>query len=150
MRGGARVRSGPGADPQALRRDRDGLEFVTLPLERTGDTPAWPIAPQPTRAEASAWDAHWRLPQAVEWERLRLEVQLAIYIRTLGEASRRGANAAIRAEQRRQADALGLTANGMKSLRWILPAAAAQTFEATGTETPRPAKERFRVVPGGR
>lgn len=44
--GGARARSGPPKDPDALRRDRkDDAAWITLPVEgRPGPAPDWPLA----------------------------------------------------------------------------------------------------------
>jgi hypothetical protein len=44
MKGGARARSGPPPDPQALRRDRDGKNWIVLPAAgRDGPAPEWPL-----------------------------------------------------------------------------------------------------------
>jgi hypothetical protein len=49
MRGGARVRSGPPANPDALRRERDGKEWTHLPAAgRKGEPPEWPLPPDVT------------------------------------------------------------------------------------------------------
>lgn len=43
-RGGARLRSGPPPDMNALRRERDGKDWTKLPAAgRTGDPPPWPL-----------------------------------------------------------------------------------------------------------
>lgn len=155
-RGGARVRSGPPADPNAVRRERDHMEFTTLPADgRDGDAPTWPLSPRPTRRELTLWRQEWRRPQAVMWQIRGLEIEVALYIRTLRTAEKPGVAAAMLAEIRRQRDALGLTANGLKALRWIIEtgqaAAQRQSAAATGTEgRPAPAARwRPEVIEGG-
>ena len=76
--GGARARSGPPPDPNALRRDRpsDRDGWVTLPAEgRQGDAPEWPLVGQSDR-EAELWAAEWRRPQAVQWELTGAELEV--------------------------------------------------------------------------
>jgi hypothetical protein len=44
VKGGARARSGPAPDPNALRRERDGNTWIDLPAEgRAGPPPEWPL-----------------------------------------------------------------------------------------------------------
>lgn len=118
-KGGARTRSGPAPDPNALRRDRPGdTAWVVLPAEgRKGPTPKWPLAKQ-TPAEKGQWAKLWRMPQAVMWEQLRLHDQVAMYVRNWCEATLPEASSSLRTLHRQLADALGLTAPGMASLRW--------------------------------
>jgi len=58
------------------------------------------------------------MPQAVIWEQLHLQDQVAMYVRNWCEATQPLAPTSLRTLQRQQADALGLTAPGMASLRW--------------------------------
>src|SRR5690606_6396291 len=120
--GGARVRSGPPPDPNALRRDRksDG-EWTILPAEgRAGDPPTWPLRGQSER-EAELWSALWAKPQAVQWERQR-------------------------------AEALGRTIPGLRSHRWKIAAGQADVKrdEAApkATMARASARDRFRVIDG--
>jgi hypothetical protein len=51
-KGGARTKSGPQPDPNALRRERDQGEWIELPPEgRSGPVPAWPL-PEDVRTVA--------------------------------------------------------------------------------------------------
>lgn len=150
--GGARARRN-GADPNAVRRDNDHLEFEELPADgRAGDAPDWPLSPRATRREVALWRQEWRRPQAVAWQARGQEIEVALYVRTLRMTEKPGATAAMLAELRRQRDALGLTANGMKSLRWIIEtgqkAATDRQARATGTEGPAP-RWRPEVIDGG-
>lgn len=62
-KGGARVRSGPAPDPDALSRERDAGEWIELPPEgRKGPAPAWPL-PEDVRAEATI---KWLEAKAIE------------------------------------------------------------------------------------
>jgi hypothetical protein len=150
-RGGARVRSGPGADPNAIRRDQDHLAFEALPAAgRQGEAPPWPLSPRATGRERILWGEEWRRPQAVAWQARGQEIEVAIYVRTLRIAERPRATAAILAEIRRQRDALGLTANGMKALRWIIETQAeTRRDRATGTEGKTAARWKPEVIDGG-
>ena len=61
--GGARARSGPAPDPNALRRDRkDDAAWVVLPAEGfQGDVPEFPLA-DGSDAEVQLWVTLWRKP----------------------------------------------------------------------------------------
>src|SRR5690349_4306574 len=99
-KGGARVRSGPPPDPMALRRDRDGSEWVTLPAAgRTDPPPDWPLSvagdPVTSGREAQLWLELWKLPQAIEWERCHHDHEVALYVRRFVEAEQPGSIAAL-------------------------------------------------------
>ncbi|MFW6090516.1 MAG: hypothetical protein ACODAF_01495 [Actinomycetota bacterium] len=157
-RGGARSRSGPAPDPEALRRDRadDRAEWVELPAAgRTGRVPAWPLNSKASARERRLWNKLWKLPQAIEWERLQLHDQLALYVRTQVEAEEAGAPASMRNAAVRMADTLGVSTAGMRANRWRV-APAQQGGRASSTSAGRKprrstssAKDRFTVVDGG-
>jgi hypothetical protein len=67
--GGARSRSGPQQDPNALRRQRkdDQAAWIELPPERTGAAPEWPLTTATPR-ELVLWERWWRKPEALLWE----------------------------------------------------------------------------------
>ena len=117
--GGARYRSGPPADPNALRRDRkDDAEWVTLPSEGfTGVVPSFPLASALT-VEVELWDELWRKPQAVMWDRLGLKFQVAMYVRTFLEASEAKAVNGLKNVALRMEAELGLSMPAMNSLHW--------------------------------
>lgn len=152
-RGGARARSGPAPDPNALRRDRldDQAEWTELPAAgREGPTPEWPLEVEADEWERRHWEELWRTPQAVMWERNRDHVAVAVYVRTVREAGRHDAPAAVRTSMMRMRDALGLTVLGMRANRWRI-GTGDRLAAATGgrRRSGRSVRDRFTVVDGG-
>ena len=151
--GGARARSGPPPDPMALRQDRKGsAEWVTLPADgRAGDPPAWPLAGESER-EVVLWQTLWAMPQAVMWEAMRQDLEVALYVRDLALFEQPGAPVNLGTLVRQQADALGLTIPGLRVNRWkIGQPAAAQEKKRQPRKSARPsARDRFRVIDGDR
>lgn len=154
--GGARTRSGPPPDPDALRRDRktDG-DWIVLPAEgRRGAAPRWPLTVADDDAlaerEAAVWRRLWATPQAVQWQRMRQEMEVALYARRLVEAEKPGSATSTGTLVRQMADALGLTIPGMRTNRWKIATdqLAAKREERQGkaaAATPRAtARDRFR------
>jgi hypothetical protein len=147
--GGSRVRSGPPRDPNAIRRGRDGRSgLVQLPAAgREGEPPAWPF-PRPTKFELETWAREWARPQAVMWERLGWEVQVALYVRNLRQASSGKGSATTTTNLLRQMDMLGLSDDGMRRKGWEVadgaPVTAAPRRAPTST-----AKDRLKVLSGG-
>lgn len=151
-RGGARSRSGPAPDPNALRRDRpsDKASWTYLPaLGRQGETPAWSLT-RPTKRERAMWEAEWRRPQAVIWEANGQELEVALYVRTYLEAEKRHAEAALRRLVRQQQLDLGITLDGLLRQRWVIAddVAAPATGGAQRAD-PRSMKDRVKVITGG-
>lgn len=95
---------------------------------RQGHIPQWPLS-RPSQRELAIWAQEWTRPQAVMWERNRQHQEVALYVRTLVEAERRGAPAALRTLVRQQQEALGISLTGMLRLRWLIA--------AEGEERPR-------------
>lgn len=118
--GGARARSGPAPDPSALRRERDAGEWTVLPVEgrpRSRSLPEWPLIDVCPR-EAELWARLWRKPQALMWERLGQEIEVALYVRNLALAELLGAPVNLGTLVRQMADSLGLTTPGLRANRW--------------------------------
>lgn len=116
--GGARARSGPPPDPNALSRSRDAGEWWTLPAEgRSGPAPKWPLV-KPSRREKAVWTELWRKPQAVAWEALGQEHEVALYVRRFVEAEEPGASPSLGTLVRQLGEGLGLTIPGMARNRW--------------------------------
>jgi hypothetical protein len=146
--GGARARSGPPPDPNALRRDRDGADWLTLPADgRAGDPPEWPLT-RPSKRELALWEREWRRPQAILWEENGLELEVALYVRSVAKAEKSDAPVNLRTLVKQQQEALGISLPGMQRNRWkigvVKPAA-----ESTSRVPGRSARSRFEVVTGG-
>ncbi len=120
--GGARLRSGPAPDPNALRRERDAKDWIKLPSEgRTGDIPEWPVElPSPTVAELSMWSRLWRLPQALVWEADRGHDMVALYVRTFCDSVVKDAPAARTTQAKQLAEALLLTTPALHAARYTI------------------------------
>jgi len=152
-KGGARARSGPAPDPDALRRDRkDDAAWLTLPLAgRPGSPPDWPLE-QVTDRELAVWEREWRRPQAIIWERNGQELEVAMYVRTLVTAENPKCPAALRALVVRQQETLGLSLTGLARNRWRIETKSEQAQTSRGTRRraePRKAsssRSRLRVV----
>ena len=119
--GGARARSGPAPDPEALRRER-GTDpgWHVLPVTgRSGPPPQWPL-PDPSDRERELWATLWRKPQATRWEVLGQELEVALYVRRFVAAERPDASSSAVVVVRQLGEALGLTIPGLLRNRWFL------------------------------
>ncbi|WP_435849159.1 hypothetical protein [Streptomyces lavendulocolor] len=152
-KGGARTRSGPAPDPEALRRERDAGEWTILPFEgRQGATPNWPLSEQSDR-EAVLWESLWCKPQALMWERYDQGLEVALYVRRLGEAEKPGSPVVLSTLVRQMADSLGLTTPGLRGNRWRIDRAADERDQVDDRRdslpAPSSARARLRAVAGG-
>lgn len=141
--GGARMRSGPAPDPNALRRDRkDDAGWTILPSEGfQGDVPEFPLPRavqfesyfedgkkvtepdaaatlQVWEAETELWGQLWRKPQAAMWAKLSMEYEVAAYVRAFIESVRSEASAGLKTAVLRMSAEIGLSLPGMHSFRW--------------------------------
>jgi len=116
--GGARARSGPAPDPNALRRDRkDDAGWLILPAEgRKGKAPAFPLI-EPSKRELELWSSLWKKPVALLWEKNQQELAVAFHVRTMAEAERADAQTNLRTLVRQQAGELLLTIPAMHAAR---------------------------------
>lgn len=152
--GGARARSGPAPDPNALRRERDQGEWTILPASgRTTPPPAWPLLGQSEREE-ELWERMWRKPQALMWERLGQELEVALHVRNLALVELPGAPVNLGTLVRQQQDSLGLTTPGLRANRWRIPGdevAQRRGERPAPTGPARPsARDRLRGIAGGK
>lgn len=153
--GGARARSGPAPDPNALRRDRasDQAGWTTLPAEgRQGPTPRWPALGQTPR-EAELWESMWRKPQAVIWERDGSYEYVAMFVRQLAEAELEKASAENRKTVRMMFADLYLTSDALARARLRIATDEVAEKRAEQTEEPKAApsaRDRLTVVDGDR
>lgn len=142
-KGGARTRSGPPPDPNALRRERDTGEWIELPAAgRVGARPRWPLSAADA-AERRLWSELWTMPQAIIWERQRQFLEVALYVRRLREAERRDSSVALSTLVRQTADSLGLTTPGLRSHRWKI---VVDTVPGRSV-APSSVRDRLRMVP---
>jgi len=148
--GGARTRSGPPRDPNAIRHGRDGRAgIIQLPVTgREGETPPWPLG-RAVKFERETWEREWRRPQAIMWERLGWEVQVALYVRNLRQATTGKGGATATSNVLRQMDMLGLSDDGLRRKGWEIVAAAPTTDAAPRRAPTSSAKDRLKVLEGG-
>lgn len=142
--GGARGRSGPAPDPNALRRDRpgDAEQWLTLPLAgRPGAPPKWPLS-TPDKRELELWKSEWRRPQAVIWERNGQQVEVALYVRAVATAEQPRATAAARGLVVRMQETLGISLTGLARNKWRIESKAEQAATARTGQTKRVAPVR--------
>lgn len=146
--GGARARSGPPPDPNALRRDRrDDADWVTLPAEGyQGDVPAFPLV-DALRVEVELWDELWAKPQAVMWAKLALKWEVAAYVRAFVESTGEKSNAGLKTAALRMSEEIGLSLPGMHKQRWKF---AEDELGARRADVPRrvggSAKDRLKAI----
>lgn len=116
--GGARLRSGPAPDPNALKRDRkDDAGWLDLPASgRVGKVPVFPL-PNALDREVELWTEYWSKPQAVLWERNGQQLEVALHVRTFVEAEALEAPAALRTLVRQQLGELLLNIPSMQAAR---------------------------------
>lgn len=148
--GGARNRSGPGADPESGRSERRGYSLTALPSSGfDGDVPEWPLPAREifkkvtdelgnttqefdgprTKAvaerEASLWAWSWSLPHACAWsmpsEAWRLQT-IAMWVRTFVICESSDATAADKNSLHRFADQIGMSPAGLKENGWAIKA----------------------------
>jgi hypothetical protein len=153
-KGGARSRSGPKPDPNALRRLRkDDAGWTTLPSEgRTDPAPEWPLT-EATGRELVIWERWWRKPEALLWESDGSADYVALTVRMFSEAEVEKASAENRKTVRMMMADLYLTRDAKDRAR--IRIAADETAEkrdekaaATPSAVPS-ARERFEIVNGG-
>ena len=147
---GGHARSGPAPDPMALRRERDAGEWTVLPAEgRLGKAPEWPLAGRSAR-EMDLWDLLWAKPQALMWERLGQELEVALFVRNLAVVEQPGAPINLGTLVRQQQDSLGLTTPGLRANRWrITRDEVAERRQDTPAAARPSSRGRLKVVTGG-
>lgn len=152
--GGARTISGPPADPNALRRQKDGKEWTHLPAAgRTSPTPEWPLAiSEPNELELLKWREVWTLPQALIWEADRSFDLVAFYVRTYLEAMSPKAGAQARMFVRQLSNDLYLAPAALSQGRYVIDGTdeakaldAAMATHPAGTKRTS-ARDRLKVV----
>lgn len=125
-RGGSRARSGPvpTSTERSHKAKADAEGVVILPAEgRDGPLPAFPLT-SPTDRELDLWERLWESPQAVMWEQLHLDFEVASYVRLIARAESPRSSAIIWGQVKMVAESLGLSANGMARNRWTVASSA--------------------------
>lgn len=121
-----------------------------MPAEgRPGAVPVWPLT-EPSGREAQLWAELWARPQAVMWEQLGQELEVALFVRTLAAAEQPDASTERVKLARQYLDSLGLSVQGMLRNRWkIAPGEVEPEREWPVAEAPRrrSARDRLKVVP---
>lgn len=149
--GGARARSGPARDPNALRRDRkdDLAGWTTLPAEgRLGDPPPWPLVDRPSDLESEVWAQFWSKPQAIIWERDQIFEPVAMFVRQYIEGMARKASAENRKTVRMMFADLYLTSDSLAKAHMRI--SSDELAEKRDAEPSRKgARDRLRAVDGG-
>jgi hypothetical protein len=86
-KGGARSRSGPPPDPNALRRSRksDPAWTKIAAAGRGKPAPEWPLV-VPSVRELELWESWWALPVAVLWDESYSTHYVAFTVRMFTEA----------------------------------------------------------------
>lgn len=152
-RGGARARSGPPPDPNALRRLRkDDATWTVLPAgPREEPAPEWPLV-EPSTRELELWEAWWREPVAALWERAHSVHYVAFTVRMFTEAEQPKARTEDRKSLNQMMANLYLTPDSQLRARIrIAHDEVAEKREERGEEQPRQAsaRDRMRVVSSG-
>lgn len=157
-KGGARPRSGPVPDPQALRRQRDGKDWVRLPAQgRLAPAPEWPLAiVEPNEDELLKWRQLWTMPQSLIWEADQVYDLVAFYVRTYLEAMKPKASSQQRIFVRSLSGDLFLSPDALQRARYVIAGseedaaiAAASAPAGRGRSATPSARQRFTVVDGG-
>lgn len=145
-KGGARTRSGPPPDPNALSRDTS--DWIVLPATgRVGDPPEFPLPDQLAR-EAELWSNVWALPQAIVWEHQSQQLEVALYVRRLVQAEQLDAPTTVGTLVRQMSDSLGITTPGMRANRWRIEQPEQQATVVKPATRRTSARDRFKVVDG--
>ena len=149
--GGARARSGPAPDPEALRRERgtDPGWHVLPATGRPGPAPEWPL-PEASDRERKLWRTLWAKPQATRWEVLGQELEVALYVRRFAAAERPDASSSAVVVVRQLGEALGLTIPGLLRNRWQIGSAESRPAAPPATGADGVAVPVARGMAGGR
>lgn len=95
------------------------------------------------------WRYFWTKPQAIEWERLGMFVEVAVYCRRLTEAEQHGSSVALGTLVKQLGEQLGLTIPGMRMHRWKIGTVAEPSKRAEKAKPVRQSsRDRFRVIDG--
>jgi hypothetical protein len=109
----------------------DSNGWVTLPAEgRDGPEPAFPLDMASPR-ELQLWERLWETPQAVMWEQLHQDFEVASYVRLLVRAESPRSSAIVWGQVKQFAESLGLSVSGMARNKWTIGKVDADDDEQT-------------------
>lgn len=136
-------------DPNALRRERnDDPSWLRLtPRDPAAAVPDFPLA-DPSPRVLHWWEHFWGTPQANQWEEGREHVTVAIFCQVLAEAEKPTAPVTIHRPLKSLRDELGLSVDGMRRRRWVMPDENVAAVPATVTpirSAPRGGSSRDRM-----
>lgn len=121
--------------------DRD-FKWTTLDAAGyQGAVPEFPL-PQPRARELQLWAELWRTPQAIEWARLDLVRNVALYTRIFVDNELPGAKAGDLNILRQMTDSLGLSIPGMRAARWRISTDELDEDELDEGDAPKSVRER--------
>lgn len=148
-KGGARVRSGPAPTSTERSHKAQADGWVTLPADgRDGPEPAFPLD-MATPRELTLWAQLWETPQAVMWEQLRQEFEVASYVRLLVRAESPRSSAIVWGQVKQFAESLGLSVSGMQRNRWTIAAIDAEDDAPQVQAQVTSLADRLKVARGG-
>lgn len=134
--GGARARSGPAPTSTERSHKAQADGWATLPADgREGPLPAFPLD-APSAREMDLWERLWDTPQAVMWEQLHQDFEVASYVRLLAIAEKPRASAIIWSQVKQFAESLGLSVSGMQRNRWTISKPAEDDSGAAASFAP--------------
>src|SRR3954471_15943064 len=112
----------PAPDPNVLRRDRTDDQTWTTLAERAPDAevPKFPLD-NPTPRELHWWADAFQRPQATEWIKRGEELTVALFCRVLAQAEAPNAPVTIHRPRKQLRDELGLSVDGLRRRRWLMP-----------------------------
>lgn len=119
MARGGHARSGPAPDPLSRTSLVNGREFTVLPLAHDVVVPEFPLL-DCSVAELSIWESLWAKPQAVQWDRLGLVMQVALYARAFVRATDADGPVSLLTPILRMEAELGISTSGMLQNGWVI------------------------------
>ncbi|MDX3550972.1 hypothetical protein PV729_04165 [Streptomyces europaeiscabiei] len=150
-KGGARIRSGPAPTSTERSHKAQGTAdgWITLPADgRDGPLPAFPLE-FPSPREMELWERLWDMPQAVAWEQMHQDFEVASYVRLIAIAEKPRASAIIWSQVKQFAESLGLSVSGMQRNKWtIAPLDAEDDAPQAGDGAEDSFEDRLRLVSG--
>lgn len=134
-RGGPRARSGPAptSTERSHKASASAEGWVTLPADgRDGPLPPFPLS-SPSDREMDLWERLWQTPQAVMWDQLSQEFEVASYVRLLVRAESPRSSAIVWGQVKQFGESLGLSVSGMARNRWTVAPVNASDDDQTAT-----------------